>query len=503
MSARRLYGAVAACAVVVYLGALWNQFALDDNQIVVYNTLVRELGGVWRAFASPYWPPQVSGRLYRPLPLVTYAIDWQVAGGAAWWFHAINVAWHAGASAAVAWLAGRWSGDRAALAAGLLFAVHPVHVEAVANVVGRAELMAALFAVLAVYAALANDRLGWSAVALAAGLLSKENAMVVPVLIAWGWMVGLARPSRRRMAAYAGVWLALGTLYMAVRWTVLGHEVLDRVAPVFFGASPVAVRLTAVAALTDVARLLVFPLTLRADYSPAERTLVPTPLDPRFAFGLLCLAAWGALLWRTWRGGRRVEAFGLGWIAVALFPVSNLAVPVGVLLAERALYLPSAGLAVAVGAWLRDLEARRLAYLLGLLVVAGGVRTALRVPVWRDTRATITSELEDSPRSFVGPAHMVFVNLIEHEPAQALEAFRAATAIYDVTLPWLQIQGAEAAFATGHAELADSLLDRLELVCRPCDFFYVNEAAAAAARGYPAAGDSLLARIGRAHDPGR
>ena len=501
MSARRLYASVAACATVVYVGALWNHFALDDNQIVQFNKVVLQLSGVWRAFVSPYWPPVIGGGLYRPLPLASYAIDWQL-GGAAWWFHAVNVAWHAGASVAVAWLARQWSGERAALAAGLLFAVHPVHVEAVANIVGRAELMAALFAILSVYAALTHDRLWWSAAALAAGLLSKENALVAPALIVWGWMMQIVpRPSRRRMAAYAGVWLALGTVYVVVRWNVLGHELVGRPAPVFFGATPVAVRLTAVAALADVARLLIFPLTLRVDYSPAERTLVATPFDPRFALGLLCVAAWAALLWLTWRRGRRVEAFGLGWTAVALFPVSNLLVPVGVLLAERALYLPSAGLALAVAAWLKDLDTRRLAVVLSLVVVAGGVRSALRVPVWRDTRAMITSELEDSPNSFAGPAHMVVMYLTGHQPAAALEAYRRATEIYDVTLPWLQIQGAEAAFATGHAALADSLLDRVELVCRPCDFYYRYEASVARARGYPVAADSFAARVGRAPDP--
>jgi hypothetical protein len=502
VSARRLYAAVAVCAAVVYLGALWSQFALDDNQIVRFNNLVLQFSGVWRAFVSPYWPPVIGGGLYRPLPLASYAIDWQL-GGAAWWFHAVNIAWHAGASVAVAWLARHWSGGRAALAAGLLFAVHPVHVEAVANIVGRAELMAALFAILSVYAALAHDRLWWSAVALAAGLLSKENAVVAPALIAWGWMMEIApRPSRRRMAAYLATWVALGAVYIVVRWNVLGHELVGRAAPVFFGASPVAVRLTSVAALADVARLLVFPLTLRVDYSPAERTLVTTPLDPRFALGLLCVAAWGALLWLTWRRGRRVEAFGLGWIAIALFPVSNLVVPVGVLLAERALYLPSAGLVLAVGAWLKDLEARRFAMVLSLLVVAGGVRSALRVPVWRDTRAMITSELEDSPNSFAGPGHMVIMYLTGHQPAKALEAYRAATAIYDVTLPWLQIQGAEAAWETGRAALADSLLDRVDKVCK-CDGFYRYEASVARARGYPTAADSFAARGGKAPDPVR
>ncbi len=499
MSARRLYGAVAVCAAVVYAGALWNQFALDDNQIVRFNTLVLQFSGVWRAFVSPYWPPLIGGGLYRPLPLASYAIDWQL-GGAAWWFHAVNIAWHAGASVAVAWLARQWSGERAALAAGLLFAVHPVHVEAVANIVGRAELMAALFAIVSVYAALARDRLWWSAVALAAGLLSKENAVVAPALIAWGWMMEMApRPSRRRMAAYLAAWVALGAVYVVVRWNVLGHELVGRAAPVFFGASPVAVRLTAVAALADVARLLVFPLTLRVDYSPAERTLVTTPLDPRFALGLLCVAAWGALLWLAWRRGRRVEAFGLGWIAIALFPVSNLVVSVGVLLAERALYLPSVGLVLAAGAWLKDLETRRLGLVLSMLVLAGGVLTLLRVPVWRDTRSMITSELEDSPRSFAGPAHMVIMYLTGHQPVKALEAYRAATAIYDVTLPWLQIQGAEAAWETDSAALADSLLDRVDKVCK-CDGFYRYEASVARARGYPTAADSFAARGGKAPD---
>jgi len=483
----------------VYAGALWNQFALDDNQIVRFNTLVLQFSGVWRAFVSPYWPPLIGGGLYRPLPLASYAIDWQL-GGAAWWFHAVNIAWHAGASVAVAWLARQWSGERAALAAGLLFAVHPVHVEAVANIVGRAELMAALFAIVSVYAALARDRLWWSAVALAAGLLSKENAVVAPALIAWGWMMEMApRPSRRRMAAYLAAWVALGAVYIVVRWNVLGHELVGRAAPVFFGASPVAVRLTAVAALADVARLLVFPLTLRIDYSPAERTLVTTPLDPRFALGLLCVAAWGALLWLAWRRGRRVEAFGLGWIGIALFPVSNLVVPVGVLLAERALYLPSVGLVLAAGAWLKALETRRLGLVLSMLVLAGGVLALLRVPVWRDTRSMITSELEDSPRSFAGPAHMVIMYLTGHQPVKALEAYRAATAIYDVTLPWLQIQGAEAAWETGQAVLADSLLDRVDKVCK-CDGFYRYEASVARARGYPTAADSFAARGGKAPD---
>src|SRR5207244_2027009 len=329
---------VAACAVIVYLGALWNRFALDDVAIVVMNPLVGHLSGLWKAFAAPYWTPDLGGSMYRPLTIATFAVDRAVDGAA--WLHAVNLAWHAAASVAVAALARRWTNNAGALAAGLLFAVHPVHVEAVANVVGRAESMAALFAVLAVYAAVIHESVAWST---AAAVL---------------------------------------------------------------GGSSVSVRLTAVAGLADVARLLVFPLTLRADYSPNERTLVTSPLDPRVVAGAVCFVVWSTLLFVAWKRGRRLEALGLGWIGIAYLPVANLLYPVGFYLAERTLYLPSAGLVLAVGPWLERLPPRSFRLVVAALVVLGGVRTARRVPVWRDEPSLTLSMLQDSPRSFQGPKRM-------------------------------------------------------------------------------------------------
>src|SRR5438093_21286 len=179
--------------------------------------------------------------------------------------------------------------------------------------------MAAVFVVLAVYAALGRAHAGWSAAALAFGLLSKENAAVAPALVVWAWMLGLDRPDRRRMVALVVGWVVVGAAYAAVRTLVRqpfgGY---GSIAPMFIGQSPLAVRLTAVAALADVVRLLVFPLTLRVDYSPNERTAVTTPLDLRFAIGLLCALTWAALLLVAWKRGRKLEAFGLGWIGVSL-----------------------------------------------------------------------------------------------------------------------------------------------------------------------------------------
>ncbi len=91
---RRLYLAIAACAVIVHLGALWNGFAMDDLYIIVWNPLVHSLDGIWRAFTNPYWPPDLGGKLYRPLAVASYALDGRIDDAP--WFHAVNLLWHAG-----------------------------------------------------------------------------------------------------------------------------------------------------------------------------------------------------------------------------------------------------------------------------------------------------------------------------------------------------------------------------------------------------------------------
>jgi len=496
VSARRVLLAVGACAVVVHLGALWNRFAFDDVYLVVLNPLVHSLSGVWRVFAEPYWPGNLSGAMYRPLPVATFALDWAI--GPAAWFHAVNVLWHAAVVVLVATLAGRWAGWVAGLAAGLVFAVHPAHVEAIANVVGRNELMAALFVVLAVYAALVRGSVAWSAAALALGVLSKENAAVVPALIVWGWMVGIApAPPRRRLAAFAATWVAGAVAYAAVRWMVLhDYAGFAAAAPVFLGESLVAQRLTAVAALGDVARLMVFPLHLSADYSPDFRTAVRTALDGRFLIGLGCALGWGALTVLTWRRGRRLEAFGLGWIGIALLPVANLLFPIGVLIAERTLYLPSVGFALALGALAPRFPARPLAVALGAIVLLGGLRSAVRVPAWKDNQAATLSLISDAPESYRTWDYAGWQFLMAGRADRALEAFLRSGRIYPKDHR-VALAAADASLSLDRPALADSLFRHADSICDRCVVAYRNQASAARVRGASAVADTLLARARR------
>ena len=489
----RLYAVVAACAFLIYVGALWNGFALDDRAIILQNPHVVARSGLWRVFLESYWRPEVGGHLYRPLTVVTYALDALVDGAP--WFHFVNLLWHAAASVAVAAFARRSVGVAAGLAAGLIFAAHPVHVEAVANVIGRAELMVGLCSVLAVYAALGRQSVAWSTAALAVGLLSKENAATIPAIIACGWLVGIGRPPRRKVAAFVAAWAVIGAGYAAARWAVLHHHTgFHEVAPVFSGAGPVPVRLTAIAELADIGRLLIFPLTLRVDYSPAERTLVTSALDGRFLLGLACLAIWGALLGHAWRRRRRVEALGLAWIAIAYLPVANLLFPSGVLVAERTLYAPSIGLTLALGAWLARLELRRAALVGGLLALAGAVRSAVRVPVWHDDLSVVLSILEDSPASYRGPQYTAMSLQARRMPEKALEDYLIAFQIFDRDSRVL-IGAADAAWTLHRPALADSLMGQARGRCGRCEASLRNQATAALVRGDTAVADSLLNQL--------
>ncbi|HET9709179.1 MAG TPA: glycosyltransferase family 39 protein [Gemmatimonadales bacterium] len=497
MSSRRLYLAVGASAFIANLPSLWNRFALDDIYIVVLDPLVRAPSGLWRAFGASYWAGNFNTTVYRPLTVATYALDWMV--GSPIWFHFVNVVWHVAATLLVAHLARRWAGDAAALIAGVLFAVHPVHVEAVANIVGRNELMACVFVLVAVLAALEYERPLVSGLAFACGLLSKENAIVTPALIAFAWLLGVRPlPERRRLTWFVATWAIVAIGYFVLRYVVFrsyGAGIVA-VAPVFNGASPLSVRLTAIAALGDVGRLLLFPLHLQADYSPAERTAVTTLVDARLLLGVLVVAIWGVLVVLAWKRRRALEAYGLGWIAIAYSPVANLVFPIGVLIAERTLYLPSAGLALAVGGTLRNLQGRSLALVAAALFVLGGARTVWRIPAWRDNAHATASLLDDAPLSYHTWDLAGWQLLWARQTDKALTAFLRSTELYPRDQR-VYLAAADAAFTLKRPALADSLLGVADRICPQCPASYANQVGAARLRGDSASADSIAAHAAR------
>jgi len=413
MTRRRAAWLAAGAAVIVYLGALGNRYALDDGSIVERNPAAHSIGAAVRAFDHSYWPPENGAGQWRPLVILSFALDWQLSGGNAAWLHAVNLLWHAAATAALVLISASYVGEAGALVAGLLFAAHPVHVEAVANLVGRAELMAGVFLLFAVLASRSvrrrrtHGRRTWPAevallAAVACGLLSKEHAAVAVALLALDDLATRdAGSPGLPLRDYAAV-TAMTVVWFLARRPIDAGQSFAMVAPTFFGLGAAGRIATMLPVTFVLVRLLVWPFSLSPDYSPAVLPRLEH-LSPLGVAGLVLMIALVALAAASWRRHRALSV-GLGIVGIAWLPTSNLLFPTGVVIAERTLYLASMGAAL-VGAvgyeWLaRGRHARAAVPVAAAVVLAFATRTALQVPVWRSNRDLVLWALETRPESY-------------------------------------------------------------------------------------------------------
>lgn len=417
---RTLLGAavlVFVAAVAVYLNAVPNGFALDDVPIIEENPTVTEGASYGEIWTGRYWPDRPREMaLYRPLSVSMYRLEWDLWNGDPRGFHAVNIVLHGAASVLVLLLLVSVGAPVAGAAAGaLIFGVHPVHVEAVANVVGRAEIIATLSVVggVLLHRGIRHRWLRRGAVAgvFFLGLAAKESAVALPaLLLLTDVLVPVEETAgaavRARLAGYLALALPLAG-YLALRFAVLGVGTGTDPYPALTGAPEGTRLLTAIATLPEHVRLMLWPADLVSDYGPAT-LLLQTGFTPDVALGLVVAAAFCLAVVSTWRRGWAVPALGLVWYAVSAFPVSNLAVPVGVMLAERTLYLPSVGAAMVasalVGAALRTREPAALrpatVGLVAAAVVLASVRTVTRNPTWASTDRVVRTLVEEHPEHY-------------------------------------------------------------------------------------------------------
>jgi hypothetical protein len=414
---------VVALGLTVYANTARDDFAWDDVHIVANNDAV-SAGDMGLALTSSYWPKSFvldHGRLWRPFTVATFALEWSVFGDGAGAFHLVNAAAHAGVSLLVFLLLCQWVGTIAAGIGAAVFAVHPVHTEAVANVVGLSELGAAAGCLVAclLYLKLMDARSTASRVGLSTAIAAsymvalgfKEIGVTLPALLllmAWARERGSHRGLWRRLGSEAPLFALLAAIlgtYLVVRTSILGVTLGDMTAPELVGLGTGARLLTAVSLWTDYARLLVFPLDLSADYGPAVR--FPThAIDGLVVVGAMVAA--GVILGAV--ASRRkapTVALGLAWVPVAMLPVSHLLFPAGILFGERTLYLASIGLALTVAGaaeWVGDRgpAAARIGIAGAVLITMGfGVRTWVRNRDWRDNDTVLASLARDHPESYV------------------------------------------------------------------------------------------------------
>ena len=419
MPSAKAFALVLAVALAASVSAVGGGFVYDDVPVVRDDPRLGSLRNLPTLVSAPYWSSDFADRMYRPLVTASFAVDRALGGRSPVLPHAVNVVLHAAVTALVLLLAGAVLGGGAVVAA-LWFAVHPVHVEAFAPIVGRSEVLAAVGYLGAVLAYAAEWRAARAApggarramlallVLVGAGVAfgSKEHALTLPAMLllvdAW-----VARRAGLRFGAvlreHAMLWVAVVVLaagYLVARGAVLGTV---------FGGGAVAPGLEGLGwngrlavmlpAFLEWARLLVVPVRLSADYAP-DRFVPSAAFDPAHLAGALAVAA---IAVGAWRLRRRLPGVTLGvvWFAVVASVAANLAFPTAVLVGERLLYLPSVGAALVVGALWERLPAGRAAWALsGLVLVLLAARSLERITVWRSPARFLAARVADAPESY-------------------------------------------------------------------------------------------------------
>ena len=454
---RRAWIVVALVAVLPFAQTLPNAPVLDDGWAVVENPLVQGgLRNAARILTSPYnyGGPDTTGGLFRPLTTLTFAANYAVHGRAPLGYHLVNLLLHVAASLLVLSLARRLAEatmpDRApwvALVAGLLFAVHPAHVEAIAPIVGRKELLSTTFALAALLVCFsgrgAARSLGRLAAAVGLGslaILANEGAAVFPLLYGIvavavpgaagivdepGFSDGKARRALLRAVAVSAVLLLSLAPYLLLRGMPRG---VPLEAQWLAGVPRSTVTYTTSRILAEYVRLLAFPAFLGTDFAYAARVqLITRPGVELF----LSMLAWLPLVAGALALLRRypLTSAGILWTFGALLPVLHV-FPIGVLMAERLTYLPSAGFCIAAAALIGSVRRTPLVVAaVFALVAALGVRSAVRAAEWSSDLALWESEIDKAPRDVVVNNNLAVAYSARGEYAKAVPPLETAVRI--------------------------------------------------------------------------
>lgn len=380
-------GALVLVTIAVFWGTLDNGFvSWDDRNYFLNNPYVKGLsaGNLREIFGS------FRNGNYHPLPLLAYAIEYVCYGFAPRGYHAVNLAWHAANVVLLFFLLRALRlNAAAAFAACLLFAVHPLRVEAVAWVTGRKDLMCTFFSLGAILVYLLRARSGrpgfsWGVLGLfLLALLSKGTAMVVPlVLLVVDNLCG--RPLDREGLKEKWPYLALALLFVLIAVVARAsfQGVLDE-----GGYGAVAMLAIGIYRLVFyyVARTLIPLAHLVSPYPPETNFYNPWVL----AATVICLAIAALVWWRRWYCSRL--AMGLWIFLVAISPA--LCLPVVGYSADRFAYFPSIGLAFCAGVGVERIarawtaSGTRILGAASLFVLAGVLAwlTIGRCEAWRDS----------------------------------------------------------------------------------------------------------------------
>jgi hypothetical protein len=409
---------LAAIAIAVYGNTLSHGYVLDDYVTVEHNELVAKgFSALSEIFSTPYqygFSLLAKNQLYRPLSIALFATEREFFGESPFAGHLINVLLFAACVVLLFRFLDRLFTERraAAFLATLLFALHPIHTEVVANIKSCDELLCFLFAFLSLNLLLTYARNGkvygllCGILCLFLALLSKETAITLAAVIPLIFFF-YSNEHRKRSVFVTMASLVTTAIYLAVRAAVFrAYDIesgqVSMLDNILVSAPSAASRIaTAVLILGHYLRLLFVPYPLYYDYSynaipfagPGDAGVI---ISGVLYAALLCIG-----IFRLMKHRKDPLAFGILFFLITISVFSNLFVTIGANMAERFLFFPSVGFCVAVGFVADHWQANKTRWLLlALVLLVFTWITISRNADWKDNLTLYRADSEKSSGSW-------------------------------------------------------------------------------------------------------
>ena len=417
------------CALAFYGYSVTFGYVLDDKLVVTDNQFVQKgIQGIGDIFTTEgfegYFGEKrdlIFGARYRPLSLAMFAIERSMTP-LPWLGHLVNVLLYA----LLGYLIYVWSSRnfrhkkkrRWYLAVpfmiAILYVLHPIHSEAVANIKGRDEILAMLLSILTLLVSQRYARSGKIIDLVSVfplflmALLAKEHSItflaIIPVTLWW-----IDKASYKRIGLTLTPIILAVASYMMLRYNAVGYLIPQSpaVTPAlmndpFLGMTELERSATIMYTLGKYLYLMIFPHPLTHDYYPYH---IPksTWSDPFVIFSVISYAVLILLvLWRTRK--TKWVLWSFLFFVITILPMSNIFFTVGTFMNERFLFMPSLGyvivLALLINYLTRKSSLRSFGIILyAILIVGYGLKTALRVPDWESGQSLNRAAIDVSKNS--------------------------------------------------------------------------------------------------------
>lgn len=388
--------ALSFLSISLYINTLDNIFVWDDGKFVIQSQFIRQLENLFKICTSDYY--KLSWRevdVNRPIMVASLILDYSVWQLNPLGYHLTNILLHAANTVILLFILRLLLPNNIAVIFGaVLFAVHPIHTEAVNAISFREDLLVTFFFLLSFLLflkGLTTKRLGWNILSLmfyACALFSKESAVTLPALaLLYCWTCNERMPKALilnylLMTGFYIVWLS--HIHKYSNLTMVGYLPFSDRLYIDFNA------------IGRYFWLHLFPFNLIADYDVSSFTSKSIPLI-MMIFSVVCIAIGTVYAVMKKKG---IESFLLGWFFVTLLPTMNI-IPLHNPVAERYLYMPSIGIII-FAAMLIDKSipsAKIKISLLTLITIMFSLTTFTRNTIWKNDYTLWSDTINKTPQN--------------------------------------------------------------------------------------------------------